>query len=152
MKKNISIALIIGLILNSTQSFATVSCDLTSTGLLFGLINPLSSVEINSFGTININCTGGPVSYTIQLSKGNGTISQRIMKSGTNELKYNLYTSNAHNAVLGDGTAGSLVIQGVSDADTITASYYAYGNVSNIGLASTVAGAYSDNISVMITY
>ena len=152
MKNNIKLILVMGLILNSTQSFAAVSCDLTSTGLLFGLINPLSSDDINSIGTININCTGGPVSYTIQLSKGNGTISQRVMKSGIHELKYNLYTSNSYNTILGDGTGGSSFIKGFSDAEISSSTYYAYGNVSNKGLASTVSGAYTDNISVTITY
>jgi len=152
MKNNITIAFALSLILNVTPGMAAVSCELGSTGLFFGLINPLSSAEVTSIGTFNLSCTGGPVTYTIKLSQGNGTIAQRVMKSGLNELKYNLYTSNTYSTVLGDGTAGSLPINGISANDTTSATYYAYGKVSNVGLSGTVSAAYSDNISVTITY
>jgi hypothetical protein len=38
-------------------------------------------------GDLNLNCTGGPVSYTIKLSQVNGTMVQRKMKSGLNIAK-----------------------------------------------------------------
>lgn len=150
MKKNTILALC--LIISATQTEAAVSCSISSPGLFFGAINPLSSAEISSIGTINLNCTGGPVTYTIKLSQGNGSIVQRVMKSGTNNLKYNLYTSNSYSTVLGDGTAGSLAINGSSATDVTADTYSVYGKVSNIGLSSTVAGAYNDSVSVTIIY
>jgi spore coat protein U-like protein len=152
MKNKLTIALALGLIINVTPSIAEVSCTLGSTGLFFGLINPLSSAEITGVSALNLNCTGGPVSYTIKLSQGNGTMVQRKMKSGLNELKYNLYTSNTHVTILGDGTAGSLPINGLSSSDTLSAAYVLYGKVSNVGLSNTVAGTYTDHIAVTITY
>jgi spore coat protein U-like protein len=150
MKKNTILALC--LIICATQTEAAVSCSVSSPGLFFGAINPLSSAEVSSIGAININCTGGPVTYTIKLSQGNGSMMQRLMKSGTNNLKYNLYTSNSYSTILGDGTAGSLAINGSSATDVTADTYSIYGKISNIGLSSTVAGTYNDSVSVTIIY
>jgi spore coat protein U-like protein len=152
MTNKITIAFTLSLIFNIPLSVAEVSCTLGSTGLFFGLINPLSSVEIAGVGALNLNCMGGPVAYTITLSQGNGTMVQRMMKSGLNGLKYNLYTSNTHVTILGDGTAGSLPITGLSSSDSLSVAYVLYGKVSNVGLSNTVAGTYTDHIAVTITY
>jgi spore coat protein U-like protein len=152
MKKSSIILFGLSLILNTTQSEAAVTCDISSTGLLFGSINPLSSAEVSSIGQISLTCLGGPVSYTIKLSQGNGSMLQRLMKSGLNNLKYNIYTSNSHSTVLGDGTAGSQTINGASTTDITAATYFAFGKVSNIGLAGTFAGTYTDSISLTVIY
>lgn len=131
---------------------AAVSCSISSPGLFFGAINPLFYVEVSSIGTINLSCTGGPVDYTINLSQGNGSMVQRVMKSGLNSLKYNLYSSNSYSSILGDGTAGSLAISGSSATDTTATTYYVYGKISNIGLSTTVTGTYNDSVSMTIIY
>lgn len=151
MKKLIIIAFGFNLIMNTSPSEAAVSCGISASGLHFGVIDPLSPAEVSSIGEIKLTCSGGPISYTIKLSQGNGSMVQRLMKSGLNNLKYNLYTSNLYSTVLGDGTAGSQAING-SAADITAATYFAFGKVSNIGLPGTVAGAYTDNISVTVIY
>jgi spore coat protein U-like protein len=140
------------LILGSTLTEAAVSCSISSSGLSFGIIDPLYSVEITSTGAVNLNCTGGSATYTIHLSQGYGSMAQRLMKSGLNNLKYNLYTSNSYSSVLGDGTAGSLAINGSSATDTLDTSYLVYGKISNIGLSRTEPGVYNDNVLVTIIY
>jgi spore coat protein U-like protein len=150
MKINFLVGL--GLMLSTTLTEAAVSCSMSSEGLNFGIINPLSSAETTSIATINLDCIGGAVSYIVQLSQGNGTMAQRVMKSGSDNLKYNLYTSNSYSSVLGDGTGGSATIAGSSVTDTMQASHYIHGKVSNIGLTTTPAGVYSDNILMTIIY
>ena len=152
MKKNFIITLCVLLILNTHSSEAAVSCGIGSTGLFFGTINPLSQTEVTSVATINLSCTGGPLTYTIKLTQGNGSMLQRLMRSDSKVLKYNLYTSNSYSTILGDGTAGSLAINGQSLTDTTDAAYFVFGKVSNIGLSSTEAGTYTDNITVTIIY
>ena len=152
MKKNFIITFCILLVLNTKLSEAAVSCGIGSSGLFFGSINPLSQAEVTSVATINLNCTGGPLTYAIKLTQGNGSMLQRLMRSDSNVLKYNLYTSNSYSTILGDGTAGSLAINGQSITDTTYAAYFVFGKVSNIGLSSTAAGTYTDNISVTIIY
>jgi spore coat protein U-like protein len=138
MKNKIILALCLAL--NSTLSEAVVSCSISSPGLFFGAINPLTTAEVSSIGSINLNCTGGPVTYSISFSQGNGSMAQRVMKSGANILNYNLYTSSAYTSVLGDGTAGSLTINGSSVTDPTIVTYAVYGKIPNVGLSSTVAG------------
>ena len=142
----------LSLSLNVSISEAAVSCGISSTGLFFGSINPLSVEYINSTSTINLSCAGGPVSYTVKLTSGYGTILQRLMKNGSNVLKYNLYTSNSYSTILGDGTAGSETINGTSVTDSMDVFYIAYGRISKTGLSSTVAGTYTDSISVTVVY
>lgn len=152
MRKIIIIAFGFNLIMNTSLSEAAVSCGIASSGLHFGVINPLSPSEVSSIGEINLTCSGGPVSYTIKLSQGNGSMIQRLMKSGLNTLKYNLYTSNSYSTVLGDGTAGSEAINGASATYETAARYFAFGKLSNVDLPGTFAGDYSDTISVTVIY
>jgi spore coat protein U-like protein len=144
--------LLLGLLLNSTLTEAVVTCQISSQVLSFGTIEPLSSADITSIGGLNVNCSGGPVSYTIHLSEGHGSMAQRVMRSGSKNLNYNLYTSNSYSNVLGDGTGGSLAINGFSTNSTSDSSYSVYGKVSNIGLSIIEPGTYTDSISVTIFY
>ena len=150
MTKNIIIALC--LTLNPMLAEAAAICSISSPGLFFGAINPLSYGEVSSIGTINLSCTGGPVTYSIKLSKGNGSIKKREMQSGSNSLKYNLYSSNSYSSILGDGTAGSLEISGSSTTDSMATTYYVYGKISDIDLSTTVSGTYNDSVSMTIIY
>lgn len=152
MKKLINIIFGFYFIFNASLSEAATTCGINATGLYFGAINPLSLTDITSIGAINLTCVGDPVTYIIKASQGNGSMLQRVMKNGLNVLNYNIFTSNSHTTVLGDGTAGSLAINGASNTDSTTATYFAFGKISNIGLSSTVTGTYTDNISVTISY
>ncbi len=131
---------------------AAPSCGMTTTGLAFGNINPLSPSQPSSTASITLNCTGGPVSYVISLSKGNGAFTQRTMLSGSNSLNYNIYTSSAYTTIVGDGTSSSLTINGSFATDPASATHTLYGRISNLNLWSTFAGAYTDNIAVTVTY
>jgi spore coat protein U-like protein len=144
--------LLLGLLLTSTLAEAGVTCQISSQVLSFGTIEPLSSADITSIGGVNVNCSGGPVSYTIHLSEGHGSMAQRMMRSGSKSLNYNLYTSNSYSNVLGDGTGGSLAINGFSTSSTSDSSYLVYGKVSNIGLSTIAPGTYTDSVSVTIFY
>ncbi|MFT6876914.1 MAG: spore coat protein U-like protein [Granulosicoccus sp.] len=140
------------LILSSTLTEAAVTCHISSQVLSFGTIEPLSSAELTSIGEINVSCTGGPVSYSIHLSAGNGSIAERVMRNGSKSLNYNLYTSNSYFNVLGDGTEGSFVINGSSTNMTSDSSYSVFGKISNIGLSSIEPGIYTDSVLVTIFY
>lgn len=152
MKISIIIAFGLIFILNSSLGEAAASCGVSSAGMSFGAINPLSTAEVSTVAEINLVCTGGSVTYTIALSQGNGSMLQRVMKSGLNNLKYNIYTTSSYLTVVGDGSAGSATINGLSSTASTAVTYFVFGKVSNIGLPATVAGAYTDSISVTISY
>ncbi|MFQ3236058.1 MAG: spore coat protein U-like protein [Paraglaciecola sp.] len=150
MKKNMIVG--IGLMLGTSLAQGAVSCSISSEELAFGVINPLLSGDITSIAAVKLDCSGGTFEYTIKLSQGNGTMAQRMLKSGLNELKYNIYTSNSYSSVLGDGTGGSVAISGSSNSNTTEVTHYVHGKISNVGLSNTPAGAYSDSISMVINY
>jgi spore coat protein U-like protein len=144
--------LLLYFIFSSTLADAAVSCSVSVQTLSFGTIDPLSSGNLTSIGAINLNCTGGPTTYTIKLSQGNGSMVQRVMKSGPHSLNYNLYTSSSYANVLGDGSAGSLTINGATTDNTTDVSHSVYGKISNTGLSSTDPGVYTDQVSVTVFY
>lgn len=131
---------------------AVPSCSITTTTLAFGSIDPLSSSQISSTASIALNCTGGPVSYSIGLSKGNGTITQRKMLSGSNSLQYNIFSSSAYTTVVGDDTSGSQLITGSFSTDPSSATHTLYGRISSASLFATFPGTYTDTIVVTLSY
>lgn len=123
--------------------------NLTAGNINFGTYNPLASSNTDSTGNIQITCTNN-TSYSIALSSGgSGSYSSRqLSDGGSNTLNYNLYTSSAHSAVWGDGTANSSTVNqtGSGSQDTVTV----YGRITS---GQNVANAsYSDTINVTVTY
>jgi len=118
----------------------------------------------NGNGTLTIACSLDPadqgaqklVPYIISLSTGSsGSFVQRTMKSGTNALGYNLYTSNTYSVVWGDGTgststqSGSHVLNG--GHPTLTSSFTAYGRIPALQDVA-VASDYRDNVTATVTW
>ena len=90
---------------------ALASCSFTSTtGVGFGNYNVFDTLPNTSgVGSITIRCQGGSGNaYNVSLSTGqSGSYISRVMKSGANNLSYNIYTSATRSIVWGDGTGGS---------------------------------------------
>ena len=84
------------------------SCTISTTSVAFGSYDVFSGANVDSTGTVTINCGSSVRNLTVSLSKGaSGTYANRTMvKSGEN-LAYNLYTNAACTIVWGDGTAGT---------------------------------------------
>jgi spore coat protein U-like protein len=135
---------------------AAVACAVTTAGSPFGTFDAIDNLERDTLAAIQINCTGTPgdtASYTIILSAGNGSFSNRQLRSGASLLHYNLYSDSARTQVWGDGSEGSTT---VSDNLTLTTSsmfrsYTIYGRIPN-GQQMAAVGFYQDAISVQITY
>jgi spore coat protein U-like protein len=128
----------------SGPAFAA-TCAVSSSGVNFGNYDPLSGAETDSAGTIRLRCDE-PVSATIALSSGNGSIVTRTMSNGTSQLSYNLYTNAQRIVVWGDGTGGSdtVTVQG----DTVD--YPIYGVVAS--RQRVTAGSYTDTITLTVSY
>lgn len=132
------------------------TCTVSATAVAFGTsINPLVSSSLTPTGTITVACTNGFASttFTIAATAGSGSFAQRYMKdSASNQMNYNLYTDTNHTVIWGDGTGGSSVINGANEAATTT--YTVYGKLSfpqTLGPA-TYPDAYSDTITMTLTY
>jgi spore coat protein U-like protein len=139
----------------------TVSCSVSAPNVSFGSYDVFAGSQITSTTTISVRCTmtggGGntDVSYVIALSPGlSNTFVQRTMKSGANALGYNLYSNSTRTTVWGDGTGAAPTVSGSmtlkNNAPTHTDSPTVYGSVP--ALQDVGVGAYSDNVTITVTY
>lgn len=131
------------------------SCTVSATAVPFGVYNPMSLSVLNGSGTVTLTCSVLSLlsSWTIYLSTGNSTsFASRLLKSGTNSLTYNLFTTASHTTVWGDGTAGTGY---VSDTELIsigntTFNYPVYGQLA--AMQDKPPGIYADSITVTVNY
>lgn len=137
------------------------TCSTSATGVAFGSYDRLGALPLDSTGTVTVICNSllglglEAVNYQIRLSAGgSGSFTARRMSSGGNTLNYNLYTDSAHLSVWGDGTgATSISTDGYSFnllSGPKTKNYTVYGRMS-VG-QNVPAGAYSDSITVTVSY
>ena len=116
--------------------------------------------QITATTTISVTCTltgnaTTTVNYAIALSPGlSNTFVQRTMKSAANALGYNLYSNSTRTTVWGDGSGAAPTVSGsmtlTNGAPTHTNSPTVYGSVP--ALQDVGVGAYSDNITITVTY
>src|SRR5688572_8389034 len=127
------------------------TCSIAAAALDFGaaIPNPINS-NVDSQTTITATCSNG-APYQIALSAGNGlgaTFGDRRMTSGTNLLRYSLFTDSSRTIVWGNGSAGNTRVNGNGNgaAQTITV----YGRI--ISGQSVATGMYSDTVVVTMTF
>lgn len=89
------------------------TCTVTASDIDFGDFTPFAGPQ-DAIGQVEVDCTGvvdvAP-SVPLRLDDGlwgNFTMRKMRTDTGGHELNYNIYTTNQHNVVLGDGTAGSV--------------------------------------------
>jgi spore coat protein U-like protein len=136
----------------SSSATVTSDCKVTSTAVAFGNINVTLNANTDNTGGISVTCTNG-TAWTVKAGAGGGTtatITDRRMLSGTELLKYALYTESTRTTIWGDGTLnnGSTIIgtgTGSAQATTI------YARVPS-GQTAAKAGAYSDTVAVTVSY
>lgn len=142
----------------SFQVTATVlsTCSATAATLPFGNYTPGGgTLAVNT--AISVRCTKN-TPYTISLNIGSttgGTMGQRLMGSAGNTLQYNLYKDAAFTTIFGDGSATSATSAGVGNGVALAnaVATTVYGQLpDNATNQSAVPGAYSDTISVTVTY
>jgi len=124
------------------------------TSLAFGTYGPSALTPQQSNVVITASCAGGIVGgtlppFTIAMGMGNGSFAQRVMKSGSYSLNYQIYTSAVLATVWGDGTGStSTVAAGNNGQATQTITGY---GIIPAGQYVT-PGSYLDTITVTLTY
>ena len=141
---------------NTFQVTATIisSCTVSGTTLNFGnAIDPLAAATpLDATSTLSVTCSN-TTPYTVSLNAGSNAggasnFSARAMKSGSRSLAYQLYLDTGRATVWGDGTATSSTLAGTGTGSVQTLNIY--GRLPS--LANVVPGAYSDTVTVTITY
>ncbi|MCW5624359.1 MAG: spore coat protein U domain-containing protein [Burkholderiales bacterium] len=154
--------LLLGALTLSTpvQAICVCSCTINSTtAVAFGTYNPLPGTSMDGTGLIRTTCevlVGVLSGFSIALGPGNrGNYSgPRQMRSGSNNLLYNLYTTTSYTSVWGNGTAGTVMrfdgsllsLLGVFQRD-----FFVYGRILP-GQQTTPVGVYTDTITVTVTF
>lgn len=132
------------------------SCSVSAQPTAFGSYNPVAGTVVDTTGQITVTCTAVlsiAVSYTISLSAGgSGSATARRMSGASATLPYNLYTDSTRSTIWGNGTGGTgTVSDGYALALLVVArSYSVYGRIP--GGAIVPAGAYTDTLTVTVTY
>ena len=130
--------------LTAQQSHA---CTLNVTGVNFGSYDVFSNGALNSTGNIDVTCPSG-VRYSIALSEGGGSHTQRVMSSGAHRLNYNLYTEANRGVVWGDATSGTARVTGTGVG--VSVNHAVYGRIP--ALQNVHSGSYSDVVNVLLTF
>ena len=123
------------------------ACSFNVTEVNFGSYDVFSNVALDSAGNIAVNCANG-VGYTIAISAGSGSYSQRFMRSGTHTLNYNLYTTSNRAFVWGGTTSGASTVSGSGAGESVN--HVIYGRIpphQNVH-----GGNYSDTINLVINF
>lgn len=115
--------------------------------LAFGAIDALLPVATDSSSTVQVSCPE-LTEYSISLSAGSGSFSSRRLSSGALELQYQLYADASRVNPWGDGSGGSVRVNG--SADPGGSLHTVYGRVPHQPLAKP--GIYSDSLLVTVSF
>lgn len=133
------------------------SCSVSGGALAFGNYAAGSSWHVDSEGTLTILCTGVTgevVVYSISLSAGGGSrgLNPRGLRSGANEVQYNVFTDSARTRVWGDGSGGTFIQSGSASimAGPSQQNIPAFGRV--FGGQSVVPGSYTDSLVITLSF
>ena len=131
----------------------TSNCVVSTTPLAFGDIDVTGGSPVDGTGGLSVTCTSG-AGWTATADAGSGTgadLATRKMANGANLLNYVLYTDSARTTVWGDGTTvgaeGTFTGTGTGSAQASTI----YGTIP-ASQTSLPAGAYTDTVTVTVTY
>lgn len=121
------------------------ACTVSASGVVFGSYDVFNPASLDGAGNVNVNCDP-VISFTVKLSTGGGSYSQRQMTGTSDVLNYNLYTNASRSIVWGDGTGGTSTGGGSGGSVNLPV----YGRVT--AGQNIPAGSYSDNIVVTVEF
>jgi spore coat protein U-like protein len=120
-------------------------CTISASGVAFGSYDVFSPYALDGAGLVSVNCSPES-SYSLGLSSGGGSYSQRKLSNGAAMLNYNLYTDASRSVVWGDGTGGTGTVAGSGENND----HVVYGRIP--AQQNTAAGSYGDMIIVTVTF
>jgi spore coat protein U-like protein len=120
-------------------------CTVSAGGVAFGSYDVFNPSALDGAGTVSVNCSPA-ASYSLGLSSGGGSYSQRQLSNLSTTLNYNLYTDASHSVVWGDGTGGTGTVAGNGESNN----HVVYGRIP--AQQNATAGSYGDTIIVTVTF
>lgn len=127
------------------SSPAYAECTMNVQSVIFGNYDVFDNTHLDGAGNVNVICDAAS-SYTISLSPGNGTFTNRVLLNSQNELIYNLFVDAARTIVWGDGTGSSTTVSG-TEADTNHTVYSRIPARQNVQV-----GNYQDSVTITLVF
>ena len=119
------------------------SCTVSSEAVLFDPYDPLGAAPADGVGVVRLRCDGAfPVSVGLASASGG---SGRVLRSGADELSYELYADPARSLPWGDGTAAPARSASGPEADLTV-----YGRI--MPGQNARDGSYSDSVTVILAF
>ncbi len=141
-------------------SYANGDCSVANATLAFGSYNPVaaspsvfsSTITVTCFATISATTT---VPYTLLLSAGSGTVSNRKMVGSSSNLPYNIYTTASYSTVWDNvvGVGGNVTLVGLLGLPVLTygtSTQVAYGRI--LALQPVPAGMFTDSLTITVSF
>ncbi|HYG28451.1 MAG TPA: spore coat U domain-containing protein [Caulobacteraceae bacterium] len=128
----------------SAATAAEAACAVDAQPVNFGVHQPLTTDHHDGTGLVSVTCDAS-ASFSVHLSAGGGTVDDRRMNSGSDVMRYNLYSNAARTLIWGDLADG----RGPSFTGK-TANLPIYGRIP--GGQNVDAGSYSDIVVVTVQY
>ena len=133
-----------------TDAAQTVTlCTVESSGIEFGVYDPLDATPLDATGGIAYTCSTG-TAIAIVMTAGNEGSFDRRMTSGAETLSYNLYIDSARTRVWGDGALGTGTYVDLDPPDNAEVDVTVYGRIP--ARQSVAEGRYTDSLMVMMIF
>lgn len=133
---------------------ATVASNCLVTAAPLAFTDYDASGPVDGSADLSVRCSNG-TPYTIKLGAGSiGTIAQRLLKSGVNQLEYNLFTTSGRNTIWGE-TTGTNTVPGNGRGMSILKAntHTVYGTIANTAANQDApTGLYTDAVAVTVEY
>ena len=124
-------------------------CTIDSSGLEFGLYDPLDPSPLDGTGGITYTCSTH-VAVTILITAGTSGSFDRTMSGGSDKLAYNLYQDAAHTKVWGDGALGTSVYVDLNPPQNAAVGVPVYGRIP--ARQSVAEGRYTDSLEIVMIF
>lgn len=133
-----------------TEAARTIAlCTIESSGIEFGLYDPLDAAPLEATGGITYTCST-QVAVVIVMTTGDGGSFDRRMSSGSDTLSYNLYVDSARTKVWGDGTLGTATHVDLNPPKDSSVGVRVYGRVP--ARQDVADGRYTDNLMLVMVF
>ena len=129
------------------------NCLISAEDMNFGTFELNDTTDQQTTSDILVRCTNG-TGYSVALSTGSGSYTNRELLNGSDKLLYNLYTNATYSVVWGDDTGDTDKVSGLGTGMGIAnlQTLKVHGRILGSENLGAKPGAYTSNIVATITY
>lgn len=124
-------------------------CTIESSGIEFGIYDPLDSTPLDATGGITYTCST-QIAIVIVMTAGSSGAFDRRMTSGSDTLSYNLYLDAARTKVWGDGALGTATHVDLSPPQDSSVDVRVHGRVP--ARQDVADGRYTDDLMAVMIF